>query len=81
MKAIVYSGHGWNWCDRVKSLLLNNNYEIEEKLISGSVLEEFQNKFNKTLKTIPQVVINDELIGGFEDVEDKIKGIRSINKV
>jgi len=62
-------------------LLLNNNYEIEEKLISGSVLEEFQNKFNKTLKTIPQVVINDELIGGFEDVEDKIKGIRSINKV
>jgi len=62
-------------------LLLNNNYEIEEKLISGSVLEEFQNKFNKTLKTIPQVVINDELIGGFEDVEDKIKGIGSINKV
>ena len=62
-------------------MLLNNNYEIEEKLISGSVLEEFQNKFNKTLKTIPQVVINDELIGGFEDVEDKIKGIRSINKV
>lgn len=62
-------------------MLLNNNYEIEEKLISGSVLEEFQNKFNKTLKTIPQVVINDELIGGFEDVEDKIKGIGSINKV
>ncbi len=81
MKAIVYSGHGWNWCDRVKVLLQDNNYEIEEKLVSGPVLEEFQNKFSQMLKSIPQVVIDDKLIGGYAETEAMMKGLKSINKI
>ena len=69
MKAKVYTGPGWNWCERVKSLLTDNDYEVEEVQINSNVMEEFQNKFNLTMRTIPQVVINDKLIGGYGDVE------------
>ena len=85
LKATVYTGPGWSWCERVKVLLQDNEYEIEEKAINSpfgaSFLEEFQNKFNETMRTIPQVVIDDKHIGGYAEVEDLIKGLSSINKV
>ena len=80
--AIVYSGPRCSWCDRVKVLLIENDYEIEEKSITdGGVMEEFQNKFTQTLRTVPQVVIDDKLIGGFAETEVLIKGPLSINKI
>ena len=42
------------------------------------LIEEFQNKFNQTLRTVPQVVIGDELIGGFSETECKMQGLTSI---
>ena len=60
---------------------MEHTYEIDERMISGPVLEEFQNKYNRTLRSIPQVVINEELIGGFAETEDLLKGPLSINKV
>ena len=60
---------------------MENDYEVEERLVSGPVLEEFQNKFSQMLKSIPQVVIDDKLIGGFAETESMMKGLQSINKV
>ena len=61
---------------------MENDYEIEEKSITNKGnIEEFQNKFNQTMRMIPQVVIDDELIGCFAEVEEKMKGPSSINKL
>tara|TARA_B100000029_G_C17110844_1_gene791440 strand:+ start:220 stop:477 length:258 start_codon:yes stop_codon:yes gene_type:complete len=80
--ATVYSGPRCTWCERVKVLLEQNEYEIQEKSITDrSLIEEFQNKFNQTLRTVPQVVIDDKLIGGFAETESYIKGPLSINKI
>ena len=80
--ATVYSGPRCSWCDRVKVLLMENDYEIEEKSITdGGVMEEFQNKFTQTLRTVPQVVIDGDLVGGFAETELFLKGPLSINKV
>lgn len=80
--ATVYSGPRCSWCDRVKVLLMENDYEIEEKSITdGGVMEEFQNKFTQTLRTVPQVVIDDKLIGGFSETEAKMQGLTSINGI
>tara|TARA_B100000287_G_C20548950_1_gene747673 strand:- start:210 stop:455 length:246 start_codon:yes stop_codon:yes gene_type:complete len=81
MKATVYTGLACTWCDRVKSLLKDNDYEIEEIMINGSILEDLQIKYNKTIRTVPQVIIEDNLIGGYNEVEDLMKGLTSINKV
>ena len=80
--ATVYTGPRCVWCDRVKTLLKDNDYEVIEKSITDrGLIEEFQNKFNQTLRTVPQVVIGDELIGGFQETEAKMQGLMSINGV
>jgi len=81
MKATVYTGPSCIWCDRVKALLKDNDYTIEEIQVNGAVLEDLQTKFNKVIRTVPQVIIDDILIGGYHEVEDLMKGTTSINKV
>ena len=81
MKAIVYSGHGWSWCDRVKVLLTDNDYEIEERILGGATMKELEAKYDRIIRTVPQVIIDDALIGGYNEVESLMKGTTSINKV
>ena len=81
MKATVYTGPSCTWCDRVKTLLKDNNYTIEEIQMNGAALEDLQTKFNKTIRTVPQVIIYNSLIGGYHEVEALMKGPTSINKV
>jgi glutaredoxin len=81
MKATVYTGLACSWCDRVKALLKDNDYEIEEIMVNKTILEELQTKYDTTIRTVPQVVIDDALIGGYNEVESLMKGTTSINKV
>ena len=69
MKAIVYTGPSCTWCDRVKALLKDNDCEIEEIMVNSTILEELQTKYDKVIRTVPQVIINDNLIGGYAEVE------------
>ena len=79
MKATVYTGLACTWCDRVKSLLKDNDYEIEEIMVNKTILEELQTKYDTTIRTVPQVVIDGVLIGGFTEVKAMMTGINSIN--
>ena len=81
MKATVYTGPSCTWCDRVKVLLKDNDYTIEEIQMNGATLEDLQTKFNKVIRTVPQVIIDDTLIGGYHEVENLIKGTTSVNKI
>ena len=81
MKATVYTGPSCTWCDRVKTLLKDNNYTIEEIQMNGAILEDLQTKFNKVIRTVPQVTIDDILIGGYHEVEAHMKGTTSVNKI
>ena len=80
MNAVVYPGPGWSWCERVIVLLRENDYEVEEVPIMEG-LETLKTLTEDTIRTIPQVTIEGEYIGGFAEVEARIKGIKSINKV
>ena len=80
--ATVYTGPRCVWCDRVKTLLKDNDYEVTEKSITdGGVMEEFQNKLTQTLRTVPQVVIDGDLVGGFQETEAKMQGLTTINGI
>ena len=81
MKATVYTGPSCSWCDRVKALLKDNDYEIEEIQVNVGILEDLHTKFNKVIRTVPQVTIDDILIGGYHEVEDLMKGTTSVNKI
>ncbi len=72
--AIVYTGPGWGWCDRVKDLLEENEYIIEEvSIVDRENIVEFKEKYGIDLRSIPQVIINGEYIGGFGETEQHIK--------
>ena len=81
MKATVYTGPLCGWCERVKTLLKDNGYIIEEIQMDGTSLQALQTKFNKTIRTVPQVIIDDKFIGGYHEVEHLMNGPTSINKV
>jgi len=81
MKATVYTGLACSWCERVKALLKDNDYEIEEITVTPAIMEELQTKYDKVIRTVPQVVIDDVLIGGYHEVEDLMKGTTSVNKI
>ena len=44
-------------------------------------MEELQTKYDKVIRTVPQVIIDDALIGGYGEVESLMRGTTSINKV
>ena len=81
MKAIVYTGVACSWCERVKALLKDNEYEIEEIMVNQDILKELEIKTGEVIRTVPQVIIDDALIGGYNEVESLMKGTTSINKV
>ena len=81
MKATVYTGIACTWCERVKTLLKDNDYEIEEIVVNKTILEELQTKYDKVIRTVPQVIIDGVLVGGYHEVENQMRGATSINKV
>ena len=42
MKATVYTGLACSWCDRVKALLKDNDYEIEEIMVNKTILKSYK---------------------------------------
>ena len=81
MKATVYTGPSCSWCDRVKALLKDNDCEIEEIMMNSTIHEELQTKYDKVIRTVPQVIIDDIFIGGYHEVEVLMKGTTSVNKI
>jgi len=81
MKATVYTGIACIWCERVKTLLKDNDYEIEEIVVNKTILEELQTKYDKVIRTVPQVIIDGVLVGGYHETEELMIGAASINKV
>lgn len=70
MKIIVYGKESCSFCARAKQLLESKNlsytYIDVLKDINYAELIELKTKFN--MNTVPMIVINDELIGGYTDL-------------
>ncbi|HIK66355.1 MAG TPA: glutaredoxin [Flavobacteriales bacterium] len=69
------------WCDRVKVLLTDTGYELDEKPVRDNMEVLYALNNNEDIKSIPQVVIDGKLVGGYSEVETLIREIKSINRV
>ena len=67
MEVKIYSKNNCGYCDRAKIKLQKYNPKIQ-MLDQDYTREEFFTKFPNA-KTFPQIVINNEHIGGFRDLE------------
>jgi glutaredoxin len=50
-------------------------------MINGQIIEDLKERFDVSVRTVPQVVIDNSLIGGYNEVEALMKGPTAINKV
>ena len=67
-KVVIYSKDYCPYCTRAKNLLESKGISYEEHNIENKP-EEMKALMEKTgMRTVPQIFINDKLIGGFDDM-------------
>ena len=80
MKVIVYSKPACQFCDKAKSLLTQLKIEYIEKVVTKDIsLEELFEELGKTVRTIPQIVIDENHIGGFNELREHFVDKGKIN--
>ena len=70
MKSVtIYTGQLCNYCEAAKRLLTRNNVEYKEINIAtvDGAMEEMISKANGK-RTIPQILFDDQHMGGYDDV-------------
>lgn len=72
MKAIVWSKYQCPYCDQAKALLNSKGIQFEERKIGDGWTREDLLEAVPTARTVPQIFINDELIGGFTELKTKL---------
>ena len=71
MSIIVYSKPSCVYCDKAKSLLKQLGYEYEEKIVTKDLtLEQLFEALGKQVRTIPQIVIDEKHIGGYNELKE-----------
>ena len=80
MKVTVYSKPACQFCDKAKALLTQLKIEYTEKVVTKDIsLEELFEELGKTVRTIPQIVIDENHIGGFNELRENFVDKGMIN--
>lgn len=69
MKALVWSKYNCPYCDQAKALLKNNGIEFEERKIGDGWTKEDLLESVPNARTVPQIFLNENLIGGFTELK------------
>ena len=68
MKFLIFTKYRCSYCDRAKTLIEQKGYEYESINIDEDNNIEILLEKNKYARTMPQIFINDKLIGGYTDL-------------
>ena len=74
MKATVWSKDHCPFCDQAKNLLKMKGIEFEEKKIGYGYTKEQLLEVVPTARTVPQIFLDDQLIGGFTELRTHLQG-------
>ena len=72
MKAIVWSKYQCPYCDQAKALLTQKGIEFEERKIGDGWTKEDLLEAVPTARTVPQIFLGEELVGGFTELKKKL---------
>ena len=80
MAIIIYSKPSCVFCDKAKALLTRLGYEYTEKVVSKDIsLPDLFEELGKQVRTIPQIVIDENHIGGFNELREHFVDKGKIN--
>ena len=72
MKAVVWSKTNCTKCDQAKSLLNQKNIPYEERKIGDGWTKEELLEAVPTARTVPQIFLGEEYVGGFAELKQKL---------
>jgi glutaredoxin len=75
MKAVVWSKDMCPYCEQAKSLLKIKGIEFEEKKVGYGFTREDLLEAVPTARTVPQILIDDQLIGGFAELKQYLQKV------
>jgi glutaredoxin 3 len=71
MKAIIWSKDACPYCVQAKGLLSQKGIAYEERKIGDGWTKEQLLEAVPDARTVPQIFLNDELVGGFTELRAK----------
>lgn len=74
MKAIVWSKDSCPFCVQAKALLEARGIEYEERNVSKDWTKEQLLEVVPTARTLPQIFLDDNYIGGFTELRKHLQG-------
>jgi glutaredoxin 3 len=74
MKAVVWSKDACPFCDQAKNLLKLKGIEYEERNISRDWTREQLLEAVPDARTVPQIFLDEQLIGGFTELRKHLQG-------
>ena len=74
MKAVVWSKYHCPFCDQAKALLKQKGIPFQEKKIGDGYTKEELLEAVPTARAVPQIFIDDELVGGFTELKARLNG-------
>jgi glutaredoxin len=75
MKAVVWSKDHCPFCDQAKALLKMKGIEVEERKVGGGWTKEQLLEAVPTARTVPQIFLDDQLIGGFQELKTHLSRV------
>ncbi len=72
MTAIIWSKYHCSYCDQAKALLRSKGIIFEEKKIGDGYTKEELLEAVPTARTVPQIFLDGELVGGFNELRKKL---------
>ena len=72
MRAVVWSKNACPFCVQAKALLKLKNIEFEERNINEDWTREQLLEAVPTARTLPQIFLDDEHIGGFTELKKRL---------
>lgn len=73
MKAVVWSKYNCPYCDQAKALLTQRGIVFEERKIGDGYTKEELLEAVPNARTVPQIFLNNRLIGGFTELKKYIE--------
>ena len=74
MTAIVWSKYNCPYCDQAKALLTQKGIRYEERKIGDGYSREELLEAVPNARTVPQIFLDGNLIGGFTELKKHLQG-------
>jgi len=80
MKIVIYSKNNCVYCTKAKNLVKNLGLDYEEKMMeSFESVDKMLEDIGKQVRQMPQIKIDDELIGGYNQLVEYFEKQGKVN--